>query len=64
MSDLESRVAKLEKQNGGGCSLLVMIAMIVCLLGWWAARWERGETDMKPPFYVERVSYEEWKARP
>ena len=64
MRDLEVRVAKLEKQNGGGCSLLAMIAFIVFVLGWWASRWELGKTDMKPPFYVERVSYEEWKARP
>ena len=63
MSDLEARVKKLEAQGGGGCSLLVMLALIwFLLLGWWAG-WQEGKTDWKPPFVMEQVGYEEWQSR-
>jgi hypothetical protein len=62
VSDLEARIKKLE--GGDGCSLLVgLFSIWLTLFAWWAG-WRNGWTDKKPPFVVERISYEEWKARP
>jgi hypothetical protein len=64
MSDHEKRIEVLEDAVASVYrGILAFLFGLFLVFSVWDCRWQNGMTDRKPPLYVDRISYEDWKAK-